>query len=101
MILFCVQFSIAAMAVYGVLYVQRVLGFSPLESGAAQLAMAIPLLLVTQWAGRIFDRMGARQLVLAGMGLATTGCFVVAAVITLKSFPAYACGLAFMALVLE
>ena len=95
-ILFCVQFSIAAMAVYGVLYVQRVLGFSPLESGAAQLAMAIPLLLVTQWAGRIFDRMGARQLVLAGMGLATTGCFVVAAVITLKSFPAYACGLAFI-----
>jgi Na+/melibiose symporter-like transporter len=74
-ILFCVQFSIAAMAVYGVLYVQRVLKFSPLESGAAQLAMEIPLLLVTQLAGRIFDRFGARRLVLSGMGLATTGCF--------------------------
>ncbi|MDG1958396.1 MAG: MFS transporter [Candidatus Binatia bacterium] len=93
-ILFCVQFSIAAMAVYGVLYVQRVLKFSPLGSGAAQLAMAIPLLLVTQVAGRIFDRMGARRLVLSGMGLATTGCFVVAGVITLESFPAYAFGLA-------
>ena len=95
-ILFCVQFSIAAMTVYGIFYVQRVLDFSPLGSGVAQLAMAIPLLLVTQLAGRIFDRIGARRLVLWGMGLASMGCFVVAAVITLKSFPAYACGLALM-----
>ena len=95
-LLFCVQFSIAAMTVYGIFYVQRVLDFSPLGSGVAQLAMAIPLLLVTQLAGRIFDRIGARRLVLWGMGLASMGCFVVAAVITLKSFPAYACGLALM-----
>jgi EmrB/QacA subfamily drug resistance transporter len=63
---------LVALAMFGVfffvsLYMQNVLGFSAVETGAAFLPMTILIILVAPWAGRLSDRWGSRGLMTAGM----------------------------------
>jgi EmrB/QacA subfamily drug resistance transporter len=65
------------LAMFGVffyvsLYMQNVLGFSPVESGAAFLPMTLMIILIAPVAGRRSDRVGSRWLL-------TTGTLLVAA----------------------
>ena len=68
---------LVALAMFGVfffvsLYMQNVLGFSAVQTGAAFLPMTILIILVAPPAGRLSDRFGSR-------GLITTGMLLVAA----------------------
>jgi EmrB/QacA subfamily drug resistance transporter len=61
-----------ALAMFGVfffvsLYMQNVLGFSAVQTGAAFLPMTILIILVAPQAGRLSDRWGSRGLMTAGM----------------------------------
>jgi EmrB/QacA subfamily drug resistance transporter len=63
---------LVALAMFGVfffvsLYMQNILGFSPVETGAAFLPMTILIILIAPIAGRTTDRIGSRSLMTAGM----------------------------------
>jgi EmrB/QacA subfamily drug resistance transporter len=63
-----------ALAMFGVfffvsLYMQNVLGFSPVKAGAAFLPMTLLITVVAPLTGRLSDRAGSRWLLTLGMGL--------------------------------
>ncbi|MFO7572338.1 MAG: MFS transporter [Gaiellaceae bacterium] len=65
---------LVALAMFGVfffmsLYMQRILGYSAVQTGAAFLPMTILIILVAPVAGRTADRVGSRALMTAGMVL--------------------------------
>jgi EmrB/QacA subfamily drug resistance transporter len=63
---------LVALAMFGVfffvsLYMQNILGFSAVQTGAAFLPMTILIILIAPIAGRTTDRFGSRALMTAGM----------------------------------
>ncbi len=63
---------LVALAMFGVfffvsLYMQNILGYSPVQTGAAFLPMTILIILVAPIAGKTSDRIGSRGLMTAGM----------------------------------
>jgi EmrB/QacA subfamily drug resistance transporter len=63
---------LVALAMFGVfffvsLYLQNILGYSPVETGAAFLPMTVLIILVAPIAGKTSDRIGSRGLMTAGM----------------------------------
>jgi EmrB/QacA subfamily drug resistance transporter len=67
---------LVGLAMFGVffyvsIYMQTVLGYSPVQAGAAFLPMTVLIILVAPLAGRFTDRIGPRWLMAAGMGLVT------------------------------
>ena len=65
---------LVALAMFGVfffvsLYMQNILGYSPVEAGATFLPMTVLIILVAPLAGRTSDRVGSRWLVAVGMTL--------------------------------
>jgi EmrB/QacA subfamily drug resistance transporter len=65
---------LVALAMFGVfffvsLYMQNVLGFSALETGAAFLPLTVLIILVAPIAGKLSDRIGSRWLMTVGMVL--------------------------------
>ena len=63
---------LVALAMFGVfffvsLYMQNILGYSPVQTGAAFLPMTILIILVAPIAGKASDRIGSRGLMTAGM----------------------------------
>lgn len=68
---------LVALAMFGVfffvsLYMQNILGFSAIETGAAFLPMTILIILVAPIAGKTTDRVGSRALMTIGMLLVST-----------------------------
>jgi EmrB/QacA subfamily drug resistance transporter len=65
---------LVALAMFGVffflsLYMQDILGYSPVEAGAAFLPMTGLIILIVPLAGRLSDRVGSRWLLTGGMTL--------------------------------
>ena len=65
---------LVALAMFGVfffvsLYMQNILGFSAVQTGAAFLPMTVLIILIAPLAGRATDRIGSRWLMTAGMVL--------------------------------
>src|SRR5207244_6801860 len=54
---------------YVSLYLQNVLGYSPVQAGASFLPMTILIILLAPRAGKLSDQYGSRWLVGGGMGL--------------------------------
>jgi EmrB/QacA subfamily drug resistance transporter len=57
---------------YNSLFIQNVLGYSAIQTGATFLPMTVLIILVAPFAGRLSDRVGPRWLMGAGMTLLTT-----------------------------
>jgi predicted MFS family arabinose efflux permease len=63
---------LVALAMFGIfffvsLYMQNILGYSPVETGAAFLPLTVLIILVAPIAGKASDRIGSRGLMTAGM----------------------------------
>jgi EmrB/QacA subfamily drug resistance transporter len=63
-----------ALAMFGIfffnsLFLQNILGYSAIETGAIFLPMTVLIILVAPWAGRYSDRVGSRWLIGVGMTL--------------------------------
>jgi MFS family permease len=63
---------LVALAMFGVfffvsLYMQHILGYTPVEAGAAFLPMTVLIILIAPLAGRTADRLGSRGLMTVGM----------------------------------
>jgi EmrB/QacA subfamily drug resistance transporter len=72
---------LVALAMFGVfffvsLYMQNILGYSPVQAGAAFLPMTIMVILIAPIAGRASDRIGSRWLMTAGMTLLAVQLFL-------------------------
>lgn len=65
-VLAAVQFGLTGLTVFGALFVQNILGFTPIEAGLSLLPVTIPLLILSPTAGKLYDRMGPRMLVGSG-----------------------------------
>jgi len=58
------------------LYVQGVLGYSPMQAGATFLPMTVLIILVAPQAGRLADKVGPRALMVPGLSLVTLSLIV-------------------------
>ena len=72
---------LVSLAMFGVffyvsLYMQQVLGFSPIQAGASFLPMTVLIILIAPIAGRLSDRVGSRGLAGAGMVLLALSLFL-------------------------
>jgi EmrB/QacA subfamily drug resistance transporter len=67
------QFALTAVVLYGSLYNQQILGFSPIEGGLAALPLILGVAVASQVGGRWYDRSGARRPALTGLGFALVG----------------------------
>ena len=85
--LFCVQFGLIGLTVFGAIYVQDILGFSAIEAGLSLLALTLPLLVVAPRAGALYDRLGPRLLVGLGAALVAASLFWAGAVLDKLSYP--------------
>ena len=72
---------LVALAMFGVfffvsLYMQNILGYSPVEAGATFLPMTLFIVFVAPLAGRVSDRIGSRWLMGTGMTLVSASLFL-------------------------
>jgi len=77
-VVFCLGGSVFAMWYFVSLYLQQVLGYSPIEAGVAFLPMPITIAACTQAATRMTSRYGAGPVLAAGMALIAAGMLLFA-----------------------
>lgn len=70
---FSVSFLIAGIAFYGTLYLQNVLGFSPVRAGMALIPTVIVMMVGAPASGILINRIGSRILISLGMITAAIG----------------------------
>jgi EmrB/QacA subfamily drug resistance transporter len=66
---FIVSFAMFAMFFFTALYLQNVLGYSPVEAGVRFLPSTLMIVLIAPLSGRLADRVGPRPLMVTGLTL--------------------------------
>ena len=72
-LLFCIQFALISIIVFGAIYLQNNLGFSPLKAGLALMPIIFSVVIMSQVSGRLFDRVGVKVPALTGTFLIALG----------------------------
>jgi EmrB/QacA subfamily drug resistance transporter len=72
-VMFIVAAGLFAMFFFNTLYLQRVLGFSPLEAGLAFLPFTLGIVIGAGLSQRLVPKLGAREVPLVGLTLAIAG----------------------------
>ncbi len=85
-VLFLVMFAIDAVLVFLVIWFQRVLAMSPFQAGLAQLPIVVMLAGLSHYAGRIYDRVGARVPLRVGAVLSLAGLCSLAILLPAQSY---------------
>jgi len=86
LLLFFIQFGLVSQVVFLALFLQRILMFSPLNTGLALLILVVPAVGLSQVAGRIFDRVGVKPLAVTGSLFITLACISHALFLARESF---------------
>jgi EmrB/QacA subfamily drug resistance transporter len=73
---FIVTFSMLAMFFFLALYMQNILGYSPVQAGLRFLPATLMIVLVAPLAGRLADRVGPRPPMVVGLTLAAIALFL-------------------------
>ena len=73
---FIVSFAMFAMFFFTALYLQNILGCSPIEAGVRFLPSTLMIVLIAPLAGRLTDRVGPRPLMVSGLSLVTLALFL-------------------------
>jgi EmrB/QacA subfamily drug resistance transporter len=72
---FMVSFGMLAMFFFIALYMQNILGYSPLEAGVRFLPSTVVIIIAGPIAGRLADRLGPRPLMVTGMLITAASLF--------------------------
>ncbi len=72
-LLFCIQFAMISIIVFGAIYLQDILYFTPLEAGFALKPIIIAVVIMSQVSGRLLDRVGVRIPALFGTAMMAAG----------------------------
>ncbi len=72
---FIVSFAMLAMFFFIALYMQNILGYSPLEAGVRFLPSTVMIVLIAPIAGRLADKVGPRPLMTLGLLFASASLF--------------------------
>jgi EmrB/QacA subfamily drug resistance transporter len=75
-IAFIVSFAMFAMFFFTALYMQNILGYSPIQAGVRFLPSTLMIVLIAPLAGRLTDRVGPRPLIVSGLSLVTLALFL-------------------------
>jgi Na+/melibiose symporter-like transporter len=59
---------------FSTLYLQQILGYSPLVTGLAFLPMTFTIMVVSTLGSRLVNRVGTKLMMVAGMAFLTVGC---------------------------
>ncbi|HEX8518765.1 MAG TPA: MFS transporter [Pseudonocardia sp.] len=81
------QVGLLAVVLFSALYLQDLLGFDPVHTGLAVLALILPITVAAQVGGRWYDRAGVRPPALTGLALATAGLLAWTLALPLLSYP--------------
>ena len=73
---FIVSFAMLAMFFFIALYMQNILGYSPLEAGIRFLPSTLVIIVAAPIAGRLADRIGPRPLMTFGLAMAALALFL-------------------------
>ncbi|MEA2350825.1 MAG: hypothetical protein QOG86_1766 [Thermoleophilaceae bacterium] len=73
---FIVSFAMLAMFFFMALYMQNILGYSPLEAGLRFLPSTVVIIFAAPISGRLADRIGPRPLIVTGLSLAAIALFM-------------------------
>jgi len=68
---FIVSFAMFATFFFTALYMQNILGYSPIQAGVRFLPSTLMIVLIAPLAGRLTDRVGPRPLIVGGLSLVT------------------------------
>jgi EmrB/QacA subfamily drug resistance transporter len=85
MVGFFVSFAMLAQFFFLALYMQNILGYSPLQAGIRFLPSTLVLVVMGPLAGRLTDRIGPRPLLTAGLVIVSAAIFVQALVLTVHT----------------
>ena len=67
------------------IFLQSILGYTPIRAGLALTPMAFTIMLVAPIAGRLSDKIGSRWLLVAGLSTAATGVFLLTTQLSLNT----------------
>jgi EmrB/QacA subfamily drug resistance transporter len=73
---FIVSFAMLGMFFFMTLYMQNILGYSPLEAGIRFLPSTLMIVLIAPLAGRLTDRIGPRTPIVTGMAVVTVSLYM-------------------------
>ncbi|MCH9809459.1 MAG: MFS transporter [Alphaproteobacteria bacterium] len=72
-LLFCIQFAMLGQVVYGAIFIQNVLEFSPIQAGFAMLPVVLTIAVTAQVAGLLYIRVPYRWLAVGGTAAIAIG----------------------------
>jgi EmrB/QacA subfamily drug resistance transporter len=84
-----VGFALVGTLFYGSLYLQEVLGYTPLQAGVRWLPMTAGVALMAPLAGRLAGRVGARPIVSVGMAVSAVGLLLFSSVTATSTFGSF------------
>jgi EmrB/QacA subfamily drug resistance transporter len=76
LVAFVISFAMLGMFFFMALYIQNILGYSPLEAGVRFLPTTLVIMVVAPIAGRLTDRIGPRPLIVAGLAVVSVSLFM-------------------------
>ncbi|QDG79005.1 DHA2 family efflux MFS transporter permease subunit [Labrenzia sp. PHM005] len=82
-VLFCIQFAMLGQVVFGAVFIQNVLAFSPFQTGLAMMPVVLAIILMAQVSGYLFDKVSFRLLAVSGTLAISLGFFSQALVLEL------------------
>ena len=83
---FVISFAMLGMFFFMALYIQNILGYSPLEAGVRFLPTTLVIMVVAPVAGRMTDRIGARVPIVAGLAIVAVSLFMQAQISETSGF---------------
>jgi EmrB/QacA subfamily drug resistance transporter len=92
-VLALVSLIMSAQAIYGAIYLQEVLGFTPLQAGLGSMPLLVPVVLVIHSAGRMYDSTGVVRPVIGGLAVTLIGLTVEVVAIWMDSYLVLAVGM--------
>lgn len=96
LLLMGLQVVTVGQGIYGSIYMQQFLGFTPVQAGMGSLPLLLPVILLVHVAGRMYDRRGPRTPIVGGLLLVLIGASVETAGIAAANYPLLGTGMALL-----